>query len=168
MLGESWMESPLGTIHLVATRDALVGLYLDGHARKPEIVASDGAAWPVLRAARDQLAGWFRGERTGFDLPLRPAGTPFQLEVWRVLAAIPFGETRSYAELARAIGRPSSSRAVGSANARNPISVVVPCHRVVGADGALTGYAGGIERKRWLLAHERAVVGASGTRPTAP
>jgi methylated-DNA-[protein]-cysteine S-methyltransferase len=165
-LRESWMESPLGRIHLVACEDALAGLYLEAHARKPSVAASDGSEWPVLREARAQLDAWFRGDRTRFDLPLRPRGTPFQLEVWRALSGIPHGETRTYAEVARAIGRASASRAVGAANARNPISIVVPCHRVVGADGALTGYAGGLDRKRWLLAHERQVAGygkASGT-----
>ncbi len=164
---ETWMESPLGPLHVLADGDAIVGLYLEEHARKPAVRGADGQDSPVLRAAREQLAAWFRGERTGFDLPLRPAGTPFQREVWRVLTAIPHGETRSYAEVARAIGRPAAVRAVGAANARNPISIVVPCHRVVGASGDLTGYAGGLARKRWLLAHERAV--AEGTlRATGP
>jgi methylated-DNA-[protein]-cysteine S-methyltransferase len=170
-LRESWMESPLGRIHLVACEDALAGLYLEDHARKPPVTASDGSGWPVLREARAQLDAWFSGERTRFDLPLRPRGTPFQLEVWRALSEIPHGETRTYAEVARAIGRPSASRAVGAANARNPISIVVPCHRVVGADGALTGYAGGLDRKRWLLAHERQIARygkASGTVVVAP
>jgi methylated-DNA-[protein]-cysteine S-methyltransferase len=158
---ETWMESPLGRLHVLADDDAIVGLYLEDHSRKPAVRGVEGLDWPVLRAAREQLTAWFRGERTGFDLPLRPAGTPFQREVWRALAAIPHGETRSYAEVARAIGRPAAVRAVGAANARNPISIVVPCHRVVGASGDLTGYAGGLARKRWLLAHERAV--AEGT-----
>jgi methylated-DNA-[protein]-cysteine S-methyltransferase len=165
------MESPLGRIHLVACEDALVGLYLEDHAGKPSVVASDGSGWPVLREARAQLDAWLKGERTGFDLPLRPRGTPFQLEVWRALSSIPHGETRTYGEVARAIGRPSASRAVGAANARNPISIVVPCHRVVGADRSLTGYAGGLDRKRWLLAHERDVAGygkTSGTVVTVP
>jgi methylated-DNA-[protein]-cysteine S-methyltransferase len=156
-LRETWMDGPLGRIHLVADEDALVGLYLEGHAGKPSFSVGEGAGSPVLTTARQQLARWFAGERTGFDLRLRPPGTPFQLEVWRALSAIPFGETRTYADIARTIGRPPASRAGGAANARNPISIVVPCHRVVGASGALTGYAGGVARKRWLLEHERTV-----------
>ena len=110
-----------------------------------------------MEEARDQLRAWFAGRRTTFDLPLRPRGTPFQLSVWRALGEIPYGETSSYRELAVAVGQPSAARAVGAANARNPLSIVVPCHRVIGARGELTGYAGGVERKRWLLEHERAV-----------
>ena len=165
-LRECWMESPLGRIHLVADDEGLTGIYLEDHARKPSFAADDGGGWRLLEAAREQLARWFEGERTDFDLPLRPRGTPFQMDVWRALSSIPFGETRTYAEIARTLGRPAAWRAVGAANARNPISIVVPCHRVVGASGALTGYAGGVDRKRWLLEHERVVaarfIGRSG------
>jgi methylated-DNA-[protein]-cysteine S-methyltransferase len=108
-------------------------------------------ATPVLRAAAAQLAEYFAGKRRTFDLPLAPHGTPFQLAVWSALRAIPYGETRNYAELARAIGRPTASRAVGAANGKNPLGIIVPCHRVIGASGALTGYAGGLSAKRWLL-----------------
>ena len=110
----------------------------------------------ALAGVRAQLAEYFAGERTRFDLELAPAGTPFQLEVWEALRRIPYGGTRSYGELAAELGRPGSARAVGAANARNPISIVVPCHRVVGSAGALTGYAGGVEAKRALLDLERA------------
>ncbi len=104
--------------------------------------------------AVEQLSAYFTGTRLEFDLPLAPRGTAFQREVWKTLREIPPGETQSYGDVARAIGRPGASRAVGAANGRNPIAIVVPCHRVIGANGQLTGYASGIERKRWLLDHE--------------
>ena len=110
---------------------------------------------PVLASAAEQLAAYFAGELRVFDLPLGAEGTGFQRLVWRALDTIPFGETRTYGAIAHAIGRPSASRAVGAANGRNPISIIVPCHRVIGASGELTGYAGGVEMKQWLLAHER-------------
>jgi methylated-DNA-[protein]-cysteine S-methyltransferase len=109
-----------------------------------------------LARVREQLDAYFAGRRIGFDLELAERGTPFQRDVWRALAAIPHGETTTYAELARRIGRPKAVRAVGAANGANPWAIVVPCHRVIGADGSLTGYAGGLERKRALLALERA------------
>ncbi|HTF90408.1 MAG TPA: methylated-DNA--[protein]-cysteine S-methyltransferase [Planctomycetota bacterium] len=105
-----------------------------------------------------QLEQWFAGKRKAFDVPIVHAGTAFQIEVWRALASVPFGETWSYGQLARAIGRPNSSRAVGHANSMNPIAILVPCHRVIGTSGKLTGYAAGLDRKRWLLEHERAVL----------
>jgi methylated-DNA-[protein]-cysteine S-methyltransferase len=160
-LRETWTESPVGRLRLVAGDDAIVGLYLPDHARAAALETGDGRGFPVLEEARAQLAQWFAGLRREFDLPLRPAGTPFQREVWNALRAIPFGETRTYGDVARTVGRPEAVRAVGAANARNPISIVVPCHRVVGADGSLTGYAGGIDRKRWLLAHEGAAAGVT-------
>ncbi|WP_242345497.1 methylated-DNA--[protein]-cysteine S-methyltransferase [Anaeromyxobacter terrae] len=151
------MDSPVGRLRLVAESDALVAVYMEDQGA-PELAARDGRGDALLERARRQLAEWFAGERTSFDLPLRPRGTPFQLEVWRALAEIPFGETRTYGEIAARLGRPTAARAVGAANGRNPVSIVVPCHRVIGADGALTGYAGGVERKRWLLEHERAAL----------
>jgi methylated-DNA-[protein]-cysteine S-methyltransferase len=150
------VPGPLGTMLLVATGDALSGVYFDGQKYAPAI-ADD---WrrrpdvPVLRAARGQLAAYFAGELRRFDLPLAPAGTPFQQEVWSAIGRVPFGETIAYRELAARVGRPSAVRAVGAAVGRNPLSIVVPCHRIVGADGGLTGYAGGLDRKRALLAHE--------------
>ncbi len=108
----------------------------------------------LVETAR-QLGEYFAGERRVFDLPLGPDGTGFQRLVWRALGTIPFGETRAYGTIAHAIGRPSASRAVGAANGKNPISIIVPCHRVIGASGALTGYAGGVAAKEWLLGHER-------------
>jgi methylated-DNA-[protein]-cysteine S-methyltransferase len=108
----------------------------------------------ALHDVREQLDAYFAGERQTFDLPLQMTGTPFQKQVWQGLMAIPYGTTISYAELARRIGRPGASRAVGAANGRNPIGIIVPCHRVIGANGTLTGYGGGLDRKEWLLAHE--------------
>jgi len=147
---------PLGVMLLVAIDDALTGVYFDGQRYQPAV----GADWqactnhPVLRAAREQLAEYFAGVRVGFDLPLVPAGTPFQRAVWAAIGTVHFGATIAYRDLAARAGRPGSVRAAGTATGRNPLSIVVPCHRIVGADGALTGYAGGLDRKRALLALE--------------
>jgi methylated-DNA-[protein]-cysteine S-methyltransferase len=149
-------ESPIGRLSLYATDDALVGLYLPEHRHAPRLEARDGAGHPVLERAREQLTEYFAGRRRSFDLPLAPRGTEHQETVWRALREIPFGGTRSYGELAAHLGRPRAARAVGAANGKNPISIVIPCHRVVGADGSLTGYAGGTARKEWLLRHEQA------------
>jgi methylated-DNA-[protein]-cysteine S-methyltransferase len=153
----SRMPSPVGELLLVGSDDGLQGLYLPGHRGGPAVdpgwTRDDGA----LAETRAQLDAWFAGERTTFDLPLAPAGTEFQLAVWRALREIPFGATESYGGLAARLGRPGAARAVGLANGRNPISIVVPCHRVVGSAGALTGYAGGIGAKRALLEHEARV-----------
>lgn len=110
----------------------------------------------LLQAAARQLDEYFAGTRTEFELALRPAGTAFQCQAWQALCAIPYGQTRSYAQQARAVGRPTATRAIGAANGRNPIAIIVPCHRVIGSDGSLTGYAGGEAVKRWLLDHEGA------------
>jgi methylated-DNA-[protein]-cysteine S-methyltransferase len=129
--------------------EALTGLYMEPH---PSFQGRrDDAA---LRPAREQLQSYFDGALWEFDLPLAPGGTAFQQEVWAALRAIPYGTTVSYAELARRVGRPRAARAVGSANGRNPIGIVVPCHRVIASHGALGGYGGGLERKKWLLGHE--------------
>lgn len=158
-----FMDSPLGRLLLVAADEGLVGVYYPEHRRARNTAARDVERHPVLDSARRELAEYFDGARTRFETPLAPratrGGTEFQHAVWDALLAIPFGETRSYAELARAIGRPNAVRAVGAANGQNPISIFVPCHRVIGADGSLTGYAGGLEGKRWLLAHERRLAG---------
>lgn len=154
MLTMTTIESPLGTVRLFGDLDALVGVYLPAQ-RAPEAVAR---RTPVLDRAAEQLAAYFAGELHAFDVPLAPRGTPFQRAVWDQLVRIPLGTTRSYGELAHALGRPSASRAVGTANGRNPLSIIVPCHRVVGASGALTGYAGGLAAKQWLLEHERRLV----------
>jgi len=145
------LESPIGELLLLGDGRALRGLYMqDG--RRPIAIHSEWerCAAPFASACA-QLQEYFAGGRTSFALPLAMNGNPFERRVWRALGDIPYGETRSYGELARAIGHPSAARAVGVANARNPIAVIVPCHRVIGASGALTGYGGGLERKRLLL-----------------
>jgi methylated-DNA-[protein]-cysteine S-methyltransferase len=147
MLSAMILATPLGSLQLVARDGRLERIAFPGtHAER--LPADDT---PTLQRAAKQLQEYFAGQRRVFDLPLAAAGTAFQEAVWAALAAIPFGETRSYAELARALDRPRAVRAVGAANGRNPLPVVVPCHRVIGADGSLTGYAGGVGRKRWLL-----------------
>ena len=145
----STLTTPIGELMLTADDDgALTSVNLPN--RHP-----DPAGWErddeLLADARRQLTEYFAGERTEFDLPLRPTGAPFQLRVWEALLRIPYGETASYGEMARELGHPTASRAVGAANGRNPIAIVVPCHRVIGANGSLTGYAGGLECKRALL-----------------
>lgn len=151
------MTSPLGEILVTLADGALTGLYLDGQRGWPVEVESwteDRESSPSILS---QLAEYFDGRRTAFDLPLAPRGTPFQLKVWEGLRAIPFGDTIPYGELARRVGlATSASRAVGAAVGQNPIGIVVPCHRVVGANGSLTGFAAGLDRKRWLLDHEGA------------
>lgn len=151
------MDSPVGALHLRATDDAIVAI--EFHPEGSAVArAGSRAAQRWLDAARRQLDEYFAGVRERFELPLRAEGTAFQRAVWAELAQLPFGATTSYLELARRLGRPSACRAVGAANGRNPIAIVVPCHRVIGSDGSLTGYAGGLPRKHWLLAHERAAV----------
>ncbi|MBN1205794.1 MAG: methylated-DNA--[protein]-cysteine S-methyltransferase [Myxococcaceae bacterium] len=150
------MKSPVGPLRLIATERALAAIYLPNHRGAPELEARASKDHPVLLATRRQLEEYFAGERHTFELPLEPSGTPFQQTVWKGLREIPPGVTWSYAALARHIGHEGSARAVGSANARNPISIVVPCHRVVGSNGRLTGYAGGLPAKQWLLEHEQA------------
>lgn len=155
------IDSPLGRIRLAADGDALAGAWFLGQKHEPDLSAARrGEDRGVLRAAREQLEQYFAGERRVFDLPLAPRGTAFQLRVWSALREIPFGETWSYRELAARAGAAGSARAAGAANGRNPLGIVVPCHRVIGASGALTGYAGGLEAKRWLLAHEASVARA--------
>lgn len=146
-------ESPLGRVILAATDDGLAGLWFEGQRHQP-----DTSAWPmvpdhpVLQQAQAQLNDYFAGRRTAFDLPLAfSLGTGFQQAVWRALLKIPHGATRSYGALSADIGKPAAVRAVGGAVGRNPLSIIVPCHRVIGADGALTGYAGGLARKTALL-----------------
>jgi methylated-DNA-[protein]-cysteine S-methyltransferase len=153
-------ESPLGTMLLAATDDGLAGVWFVGQRHSPDTRGwREDPAHPVLREAVAQLTAYYAGERSGFDLPLDlSAGTPFQQSVWDALRAIPSGGTTSYAELARRLGKPQAARAIGAAVGRNPVSVVVPCHRVLGTDGTLTGYAGGLERKTALLQLEGALV----------
>ena len=151
----SWLESPIGPLLLTSDGEALTGLYLTAHQGGPEIAADWLEAPGLFTDATVQLGQYFSGTRKIFDLTLQPQGTPFQREVWRALLQIPHGQTLSYGELAARLGKPNASRAVGLANGRNPLSIVVPCHRVIGADGSLTGYGGGMARKAWLLAHEQ-------------
>ena len=144
--------TPLGTLYIVAEGEALTRILF-----RPPLAPASGPSRPsartgaITRAAASQLREYLAGERRRFDLPLAPHGTPFQLQVWRALYAIPWGETISYGELARRIGKPRAVRAVGAANGANPLSIVVPCHRVVGSDGRLTGYGGGLAAKGFLL-----------------
>ncbi|GAU67223.1 methylated-DNA--[protein]-cysteine methyltransferase [Streptomyces sp. NBRC 110611] len=151
-------DTPVGPLTLVAAGDALTGLYMTGQRHRPPEEAFGAPAdpgEPPFAATITQLRAYFRGELTRFDVPLTLRGTPFQRRVWAALCRIPYGETRSYGQLAEQLGAPSAARAVGLANGRNPVGIIVPCHRVVGADGSLTGYGGGLDRKRRLLAFER-------------
>ncbi|MFZ6181162.1 methylated-DNA--[protein]-cysteine S-methyltransferase [Nannocystis pusilla] len=161
------LPSPLGPLRLVASDVALVGVYFPDHRPAPAHAGDEAARHPVLDVAARELEEYFAGRRRGFTVTLEPRGTDFQRAVWRALADIGFGEQRTYAELARAIGSPRAVRAVGAANGRNPLSIVLPCHRVVGTGGALTGYAGGLAAKQWLLAHEAglAVIRSEGDAP---
>lgn len=174
------VDSPVGPLTLVAEDDALVGLYLDPHRDREGALgdAGDGApaSSPPFTETISQLEEYFAGDRTTFSVPLAPHGTAFQEQVWAALQDIPYGQTRTYGQLAAAIGRPTASRAVGLANGRNPVSIIVPCHRVIGADGSLTGYGGGLEGKRALLDLERrrthpqleVATGGDVTPPAAP
>lgn len=148
------MDTPLGRIRLEAEEGELTGVALPGEGSTPAPGAVSSPGEPVLREASRQLSEYFSGDRAVFDLPLRRRGTSFQLSVWRAMDAIPFGKTASYGAVARAIGRPAAVRAVGGASGRNPLGIVVPCHRVIGSTGRLTGYGGGLAAKQWLLAHE--------------
>ena len=155
-----YVESPIGRLMLTSDGTALTGLYMNLYRNKPTKLPTLKDDWlqnatidPLPAVAR-QLKEYFAGTRRAFDLPLSAAGTDFQKQVWRELTKIPFGQTRSYGQLAKRLGNPNGSRAVGLANGRNPIAIIVPCHRVIGADGSLTGFGGGIDRKQWLLTHE--------------
>jgi methylated-DNA-[protein]-cysteine S-methyltransferase len=149
-------ESPIGGMLLAATGKGLSGIYFDRQKHFP----GKDSAWkhdpdnPHLKRAKRQLAEYFAGKRRQFDLALDPSGTGFQKRVWKAISGVPYGETISYGELARRAGFPAGARAAGAATGRNPIGIVVPCHRIVGSDGSLTGYAGGLEKKRALLALE--------------
>lgn len=162
------VPSPIGPITLVAEDGHLVALWMQAYRHAPDghgFGEPDPDAEPLPAAAR-QLTEYFAGGRTAFDLPLAPAGTDFQRRVWAALRAIPYGETCSYGELAERIGSPGAARAVGLANGRNPIGIVVPCHRVVGSTGKLVGFGAGVERKLVLLDLERRVAGRPDVAPT--
>ncbi len=158
---ETTLDTPIGTLRLFADDEALVTVEFPGGAG-PQAAARSASGHPVLDRALRQLREYFEGQRTTFHLPLRAAGTPFQRQVWAALSGIPYGETRSYADIAAEVGRPRAVRAVGAANGRNPLPIVVPCHRVVGSNGSLTGFGGGLPTKAWLLRHERIVVASRG------
>jgi methylated-DNA-[protein]-cysteine S-methyltransferase len=147
------LTSPLGTMLLAACANQLIGIWFEGQAHLPDLSScAPDAGLPMLQQAKAQLQDYFAGQRRQFDLPLNLAtGTAFQQSVWQALLAIPFGSTCSYGQLASRIGQPQAVRAVGAAVGRNPLSIIVPCHRVIGANGSLTGYAGGLDRKTALL-----------------
>ena len=150
------VPSPLGDLFLLSdtTNKALAALWITGEKHSSSIAADWQLDDQALPAVRKQLAEYFAGKRTEFHLPLSPVGTPFQMQAWQALREIPYGTTRSYGQQAASIGNPNACRAIGLANGRNPISIIVPCHRVIGANGSLTGYGGGLPAKKWLLHHE--------------
>lgn len=151
MTQERTIDTPFGPLRIVTDDVAVLQIWFGAGEM-------DDSS-PLLDRAVVELSEWLRGERRGFTLPLAPQGTPFQLSVWEALRGIPYGETRTYAEIAAVVGRPSASRAVGAANGKNPLPIIVPCHRVIGAGGSLTGFGGGLPVKQWLLAHEQRYAG---------
>lgn len=155
------VASPLGPLLLVGTEDALTAIWLPSGRDRLEPDPDWREAAAPFAEPRRQLDAYFAGTLRRFDLRLAPAGTPFQLRVWRALCDIPYGETTSYGELARRLGQPAAMRAVGAANGQNPLSIVVPCHRVIGSDGRLVGYGGGLPAKALLLDLERRVAGTA-------
>lgn len=148
-----YYDSETGCIEITGTEDAVTSLYFIEERK-----LTTGKVPALLGACLEQLEEYFKGKRREFSVPLQPEGTEFQKKVWNELINIPFGKTVSYLDIARALGDPNATRAVGAANGRNPISIIIPCHRVVGHNGALTGYGGGIHRKEWLLEHERHIL----------
>jgi methylated-DNA-[protein]-cysteine S-methyltransferase len=149
------ISSPVGDLILYATDDALVAAQMKNQKHALDLDAEEArGAHPILDSAARDFTAYFSGNLQSIKTPLAAKGTAFQQKVWAALRTIPFGETWSYVQLAKKIGKPNASRAVGTANSRNPIAILVPCHRVIGASGALTGYAGGLENKKWLLDHE--------------
>ena len=162
------LDTPIGTLVLAADGEGLRHIEFPSNrhpvSREGWVPGAEGAAADILAVTSQQLREYFDGARRDFDLPLMPRGTPFQMQVWRTLATIPFGATWSYGELARAIGKPDAMRAVGAANGRNPLPIVLPCHRVIGADGSLTGFGGGLPIKEALLRLEGALPVSAATR----
>jgi methylated-DNA-[protein]-cysteine S-methyltransferase len=157
MIYYQWMEqTPLGRLLLTSDGQSLIGLHLADQKYFPNQTPAwaEAPALAVLVQTQQQLADYFAHQRTTFTIPLAPPGTAFQQQVWQQLCQIPFGTTLSYGALAQRLGQPNASRAVGAANGRNPISIIIPCHRVIASNGNLTGYAGGVGRKQWLLQHE--------------
>jgi methylated-DNA-[protein]-cysteine S-methyltransferase len=154
MVYYDWLDSPLGKLLLTSDGRSLTGLYLKDQKYFPAIAPDWQESVAPFEQVQQQLHQYFAYQRRTFELPLNPQGTAFQQQVWQQLQHIPFGQTISYGTLAQLIGQPNAARAVGAANGRNPISIIVPCHRVVATSGKLTGYAGGLDRKQWLLKHE--------------
>lgn len=154
---ETTMDSPLGPLRLLANDEGLCGIYYQEHKNAPELDCRANSEHSILKEAQQQLSEYFSGRRQEFSLPLALEGTPFMLSVWNALAGIPYGTTLTYGQLAQNIGSPKAFRAVGRTNGLNPVSIVLPCHRVVGSNGKLTGYAGGLANKEWLLDHERRI-----------
>jgi len=151
----SELDSPVGSLLLLGDERHLTGLYMQEQRHRPPLPDGCRQNDKVFARVREQLRQYFAGKLQQFEIELAGEGSPFQRRVWKALCTIPFGATESYGGLARRIGNANASRAVGLANGKNPIGIIVPCHRVVGANGALTGYGGGLERKKWLLEHER-------------
>jgi methylated-DNA-[protein]-cysteine S-methyltransferase len=151
----SEIDSPVGTLLLRGDGAALTGTYMQKQRYRPPLPDHYVRDDAKFRTTREQLTAYFAGKLQKFDLPLAPQGTPFQQMVWQALLDIPFGATESYGQLAKRINHDGAARAVGLANGHNPIGIIIPCHRVIGANGSLTGYGGGIERKQWLLNHEQ-------------
>ncbi len=150
-----YLDSPLGQLFVQGDGQFVTGLFLPQHKGWTGPSATWKESDASFTVVREQLTEYFAGERKLFDVPIKPAGTSFQQQVWQQLVRIPFGTTITYAQLARCVDNPAASRAVGNANGRNPISIIVPCHRVIGTSGKLTGYAGGVSKKEWLLNWER-------------
>jgi methylated-DNA-[protein]-cysteine S-methyltransferase len=158
------VRSPIGPLTLYANEHALVGLYFEQHKPAPRVTRSRDGASAILDRTEAELDRYFTTREHRFDVPIALAGTDLERSVWSMLRAIPIGRTRAYGEIAAALDRPNASRAIGAAVGRNPISIIVPCHRVIAKSGLLTGYAGGIERKAWLLAHEATATAGSQSR----
>ena len=150
-----YIESPLGQLIVLGDGDFVNGLYMPKHKGWSGPDSEWRQSDVSFKAVREQLAEYFAGERQSFDVPIKASGSPFQQRVWQELTRIPFGTSITYGQLAEKVGNPDASRAVGNANGRNPISIIVPCHRVIGSSGKLTGYAGGLDKKQWLLNWER-------------
>lgn len=147
------VETPIGILCIESDEKAITGLYFDREYKNPS--KQKEPETDLLKRAKEQLMEYFDGNRENFDLPLNPSGTEFQKKVWRALCTIPYGQTRSYGEIAALIGNPKACRAVGGANNKNPIMILIPCHRVIGADGSLVGFGGGLDAKRYMLKLEK-------------
>ena len=155
----TYYPSPIGKLTLQANDQGLLGVWFETQSTQPKDLGLANQQHPILSQTIQQLAEYFSGDRQYFTVPIAAVGTPFQQQVWCALATIPFGQTWSYQQLANALGNPNAVRAVGGANSKNPISIIVPCHRVIAKSGKLSGYAGGVEHKKALLKHEGIILG---------